>query len=233
MPRLAVTRTSGQLSDLKSRAATRGIEVLPLPLIAIHDIPFDWPHSIPIDKVDWVFFTSANGVTSFLNRLDDLNLRLPYTTRLAVVGTKTAQALEQNGRQVSFIPSDAYGQLLFEEFDDHELRPGQILIYARGREINYDPELLFSERPVTYAGIVCYETIAQPVIESDVRRLTEDDFILFTAPSTVDSYARQYGRPIAKPIAIGRSTAAQMNQYGWFGFITMKSSDIDTILEYL
>jgi uroporphyrinogen-III synthase len=232
MPRLAVTRTSAQLSDLMVRGAARGIEVVPLPLISIHNIPFEWPHSVSIDKIDWAFFTSANGVASFLHRLDELGLRLPFTTRFGVVGDKTGQALEQNGRHVSFMPSEAYGQFLFEEFDYRELKPGQTLLYARGREVNFDPQLLFGDRPVTYVAIIAYEAIAQPVTEETVSRLTEDDFILFTSPSTVDSYAQQHGRPVARPIAIGRSTAAQMNQCGWFGFITMKNTDIDTILEY-
>lgn len=233
MPRLAVTRPPSQLSELAIKAAVKGIEVIPLPLISIHDVAFDWPSGLEIDRVGWVFFTSANGVTAFLHRLDDLGLHLPSSTRFAAVGLKTASALAQNGLKVSFMSSEAYGQLLFEEFSDKMLQSGQTLVYARGREVNYDPKALFATKSVNYYGVICYETISQPVTSESVARLTENDFILFTAPSTVDSYAQQYGMPIARPIAIGRTTASQMNQYGWFGFITMKHADITTILEYL
>ncbi|MBK7141714.1 MAG: uroporphyrinogen-III synthase [bacterium] len=233
MPRLAVTRYPAQLAELAIHAAAKGIEVVPLPLISVQEIPFDWPEGLEISKIDWVFFSSANGVSAFLHRLDELGLRMPPTTRYAVVGSKTADALALNGLKVGFLPSDSYGELLFEEFAGRELRAGQTLLYARAREVNYDPSKLFAGRPVAYYAICCYETIAQPVTADAVARLTENDFILFTAPSTVDSYAQQYGMPVARPIAIGRSTASQMNQYGWFGFITMKHADITTILEYL
>ena len=115
MPRLAVTRTSAQLSDLAAHAAARGIELVPLPLISVNALPFDWPESFPIDQVDWIFFTSANGVTTFLHRLDQLGLHLPPSAKIAAVGTKTADVLRMNGITVHFIPSDAYGQLLFED----------------------------------------------------------------------------------------------------------------------
>jgi uroporphyrinogen-III synthase len=233
MPRLAVTRTSSQLSDLAAHAAARGIELVPLPLISVNPVPFDWPSSLPIEQVDWIFFSSANGVTTLLHRLDQLGLHLAPSVRIAAVGSKTADVLGMNGIKVHFIPSDAYGQLLFEEFAEKELRPGQTLLYARGKSVNFDPQTLFAGKPVTYYAVTCYETVTQPVTAETVARLSSEDFILFTAPSTVDSYAEQYGKPLAKPIAIGRSTAAQMNQYGWFGFITMKHADITTILEYL
>lgn len=233
MPRLAVTRPPAQLSELALKAAAKGIEVVPLPLISIHEVAFDWPSGLDITRVDWIFFTSANGVSSFLHRLDELEMHLSPSTRFAAVGLKTAAALAQNGLRVSFMPSDAYGQLLFEEFSDKMLQPGQTLVYARGREVNYDPTALFGAKNVNYYAVCCYETVAQAVTTESVARLTEQDFILFTAPSTVDSYAAQYGKPVARPIAIGRSTASQMNQYGWFGFITMKHADITTILEYL
>lgn len=233
MLRLGVTRPPEQLTDLCLRAAGRNVTVVPLPLIASIDELFDWPDNLPVKNVDWVVFTSAQGVTSFFRRVEQLRLSLPDRTKYAVVGAKTARALTDLDRVVDFQPSDSYGQLLFEEFVDFIATPTDTVIYARAAEVNYDPAGLFERKGLTYVPIICYRTVSQTVESGSVAQLTNDDYILFTAPSTVDAYQEQFGKPLARPIAIGRSTAAQMNEYGWSGFITMKNADIDNVLEYL
>lgn len=233
MLRLAITRTSDQLTSLAERAAQRGVQVVPLPIIAIRQIPFPWPRDLKADRLDWVFFTSANGVVAFFTRLAELGIALCDRTKLAAVGKKTAVALENFGLTADFVPSDAYGQMLFEEYADNVAVKGETVVYARGAEVNFDPARLLLACGVTYVPLVCYETIGQAIEAETIAQLTGNDYILFTAPSTVDAYQEQFGKPLAKPIAIGRSTAAQMNQYGWFGFITMKRADINNILEYL
>lgn len=233
MLRLAVTRPSQQLTDLTQRASARGIEIVALPVITICDVPFEWPVSLDASDVDWVFFTSANGVQSFFNRLRAVGLQLTEHTQFASVGKKTSLSLEEHGFSADFEPSDAYGQLLFEEAVDSLLEHGDTVIYARGADVNYDPTELFEKRGIHYIPLVCYETASQTVHPETVARLTSSDYILFTAPSAVTAYHEQFGKPLARPIAIGRSTAATMNRYGWFGFITMRSADIDNILEYV
>ena len=66
--RLGVTRTAGMLVDLTAQALERRIEVVPIPLVRQRPVEFDWPDGLDPDRIDWLFFGSANGVSAFFDR---------------------------------------------------------------------------------------------------------------------------------------------------------------------
>lgn len=231
--RLAVTRQKDQLTDLAGRAARRDIEVVPLPLIETSPCDFEWPENLHMTDLDWLVFTSANGVEAFFSGLTRQNRSIKFCTRIAAVGDKTAEAILWHKQKVDFTPDAPYGRSLFEELAGSMLDEEASLMYARGARVNYDPAVLMAKHRIRYFPVVCYETILRPVEKTVVDGLSREDYILFTAPSTIHSYQEQFGRPVAKPIAIGRSTASAMNQYGWAGFITMAQPNVDNVLEYL
>lgn len=221
------------MTPLRDKAVSKGIEVIALPVTVSRSLAFKWPRALKPESVDWVFFTSANGVTSFFERLSALKIQLGDGTRFAVIGRRTAQTLESFGISPSFEPTESYGQTLFEEFAQNAARGGEKVIYARAQEINYDPHGLFRELRIDYVPIVCYRTVPRLVSRKLVDQFSGDDYILFTAPSAIDAYYQQFGRPTATPIAIGRSTATAMAEHGWSKFVTMKKPDIDMVMEYL
>ena len=232
MLRVAVTRPLEQLADLSTRAASCGIEILPFPLTQVRAIPFSWPDGLAMAQVDWLFFTSSQGVTAFFSGLRTLNLKLTSRTRTGAVGDKTATVLSKLSHTDPFIPSEAYGHNLFEEFAARSDCTGQTVVYARAETVNYDPAELLSARGVNYFPIVVYKTTEIEIDTAKVSTLCEKDYILFTAPSTVDAYESQFGRPAAMPIALGRTTAAQMAQHGWKNIAMLPSPNLDHILEF-
>jgi uroporphyrinogen-III synthase len=233
MPRLGVTRPLSQLKDISQRAAERGIEIIPLPVIATESVPFDWPANLAAEKIDWVAFSSAVAVASFLNRLQELGVALGENTRVAAVGEKTAEAVELFGHSVSFIPSESYGQALFEELAISIAKSGQVVLYARAEDANFDPSELLADNGVTYHSLICYRTVPRVLPKDAVEGFSGSDYILFTAPSTVRSYHQQFGPPQAKAIAIGNSTSTEMWKHGWTGFSFMAKPDINLVLEYV
>lgn len=233
MPRLGVTRSKSQLIELSHEAASRGIEVIPLPVIATHTLPFDWPAGILPEQVDWVVFSSAVGVTSFFERLSQLGIALSEMTRIAAVGEKTADELKDRGCRVDHLPAESYGQILFEELAISVVHKGQTVLYPRAVDVNFDPAELFAQRGINYHSLICYETVSQKLNESVVQKLSDKDYILFTAPSTVRSYHEQFGPPTAKAIAIGNSTGSEMWKLGWAGFSWLSKPDINLVLEYI
>lgn len=233
MPRLAVTRPPEQLVDLARQAAERGVEVVPLPVIATRPFPFLWPEALAPESLQWILFSSANAVEAFFTRIGELALSLPESIQFGAVGDKTADALKARGLTVSFVPSDAYGELLFTEFLDGVVKPGEQVMYARARDINFDPHVLFAEHKIAYHPVICYETVVRLVDPELVSNLAPDDYILFTAPSTVRAFHEQFGKPKARPIAIGRTTGSEMNRYGWAGVRWMNTPVIEQVLEYL
>lgn len=231
--RLAISRTKEQLTSLSTRAKHRGIEIVPLPLITIQHIPFELPAEFAPAKVDWLLFSSAQGVQAYFARLEELGLEKNYSTRIGTVGAKTAEAVCKLGFTVDFMPTEAYGKLFFPELIDGPYEKGQTVVYARGREVNFDPLSLFEEQGVSYLPVVCYESTVNQLPRDSVAHLTESDYILFTSPSAVRAYSRLFGAPKARIIAIGRTTATQIENYGWPVENIMTTASVDNILEYV
>ncbi len=233
MPQLGVTRDASQLKQLADAAAGRGVNLVPLPVLSVQPVSFSIPDGLNLDEVDWIFFTSANGVSAFFNRLAELNLQLNPNTKMAAVGEKTSIAISSFEHTTDFIPEAAYGKQLFQEFIDATPVNGTTVIYARGESVNFDPSTLFDTHQVNYFPLICYRTTANQIPDSLLRSFTANDYILFTAPSAVSSFNDQFGRPRAKAIAIGKTTAGQMNDLHWHDFILMDQPDIDKVLEYI
>lgn len=231
--RVAVTRTKDQLYDLAGKAAAKNIEIIPLPLMEVRGLPFSWPDDIRLESLAWVFFTSANGVETFFSRLDSVGCHLSRHTRFAAVGKKTEEALLERGYLASFQPSEAYGRLLFSEFVEHHPECNQTVVYARAKEVDYDPTELFTKRKLDYRTVICYESIERPLGRHVVSRIKREDAILFTAPSMVRAYHRQFGNPEARLLAIGHTTAAEMERYRWANYVVLSHADVNTVLEYV
>lgn len=231
--RLAVTREANKVAGLAAKAKADGIELVPLPFLLVRKKSFTVPAGLDMAKVDWILFSSANGVRSFFSGLKQLGMSTPESCRMAAVGGRTAAALSEAGFDAAFVPSVAEGKHLFEEFIERYGSEPTTVVYARGVEVNFDPASLCDRSAVAYYPIICYETLSQPVDRKAVQNLNEGDYILFTATSTVDAYQSQFGAPRAKAIAIGRTTAARMESYGWTVHRIMRKADIDTVLENL
>ena len=63
---VVVTRAREQASELRARLETLGAEVVELPAIAIE--PVAVRAARPLDRYEWLVFTSANGVDAFFDR---------------------------------------------------------------------------------------------------------------------------------------------------------------------
>ena len=232
--RLAVTRNIERLSILEEEARKRQVELIALPLTRVEHILFDWPADLEFAKVDWLVFSSANAARSFFERMTELGLPLKPSVQLAAIGVKTADTLRKVcGRKVDFVPSDAYGEMMFQELvESHDLA-GKTLVYPRAELVIHDPAQFLELSKINYVPIVSYRSVPQDVDRITVESLGSKDYILFTSPSNVRSYQSQFGTPKARLIAIGRSTAKSMNDAGWSGFAAMKTKNVDTVLELI
>jgi len=229
--RVAITRSSEQLADLAARAAKKDIAIVPLPVTRIQPISFQWPDNLPVDQIDWLVFSSAHGVRSFFARLRQLQVGLSRSVRIVAVGEKTAEALGATGRRTEFIPKIATGEAMFDELAER-LSPGELVVYAQADSVACDPRKRLAGCNARYVPIVCYRSVERPLDASLVKELAENDLVLFTAPSSVRAFEHQFGRPLARILAIGTTTAAVLTELGWQHSV-MKRADVDSVLEYL
>ncbi|MBI4796643.1 MAG: uroporphyrinogen-III C-methyltransferase, partial [Deltaproteobacteria bacterium] len=114
-----VTRTREQASALVALLAGAGARCLEVPTIDIGP-PDDFA---PLDQAlgnlsryKWVVFTSANGVTAFLNRLfaQGKDVRALGGAKIAAIGPATAQALREHGLVADVMPAQFKAEVLLE-----------------------------------------------------------------------------------------------------------------------
>ena len=231
--RIGITRHTNNLRALIKQGAELGVEIIPLPVTEIKPIPFDWPEELLNDTLNWIIFTSANAVDAFFTRLDELKIKLPVTIKYAAISDKTFQAIIKRGYNVSFQSSKPYGDSFFKALLKDTLKSGYRIVYPRAKEIMTDPEMIFKQANIQYFPIICYQTDYFLLDNNITEQFEKKDFILFTAPSAVNSYHQQYGIPVAQPVAIGNTTAEQMKALGWQNISILPKPDINQILEYV
>ncbi len=139
--RVLVTRPRHQAGDLVRRLELLGAVPLVLPAVEIGP-PVDWaPVDRAIDALDsyqWLVFTSANGVSAFLDRLRERgrDLRALGGIRLAAIGPGTAEALRGNRLEPDVVPAEYRSEALAEALRPRVADQAVLLARAdRGREV--------------------------------------------------------------------------------------------------
>ncbi|MFM7753430.1 MAG: uroporphyrinogen-III synthase [Cyanobium sp.] len=120
--RVAITRAEHQLGAARALFTAAGAEVLDLPALVVA-APDSWgPLDDALEELadfHWLVFSSSNGVEAVeqrLRRRGSSLARRPAGVRLAAVGRKTAQRLEELGAPADFVPPAFVADSLVEHF---------------------------------------------------------------------------------------------------------------------
>ncbi|MFM7454248.1 MAG: uroporphyrinogen-III synthase [Cyanobium sp.] len=120
--RVAITRAEHQLGAARALFTAAGAEVLDLPALVV-TAPDSWgPLDDALEELadfHWLVFSSSNGVEAVeqrLRRRGSSLARRPAGVRLAAVGRKTAQRLEELGAPADFVPPAFVADSLVEHF---------------------------------------------------------------------------------------------------------------------
>jgi uroporphyrinogen-III synthase len=142
-----------------------------------------------INSYDWLVLTSRNGVDFFFQLLHDISVN-PKLPRIASIGNKTDEALQDHGYHSAFNPSQYVAEVFSEEFISTLKRTDRVLI-AKGNRARS----VIAER-IRAFGAICEEIIIyetsmpieseQPLIE--LIQNDELDIVTFTSSSTVDYF---------------------------------------------
>jgi uroporphyrinogen III methyltransferase/synthase len=199
-----VTRPRGQTAQAEDLLHSLGAEAVVQPAIEIGP-PADWG---PVDEalgrlaeIDWLVFSSTNGVQFFLDRLWTLgrDLRALGRLRLAAIGPETAAELARRGLRVDRQPASYRAEALADELLPEATGQRFLLVRAsRGRE-------LLAER-LQAAGadvrsLVVYESrdVDAPDEEVSRRMATgQIDWTLVTSSSIARSLVRMFGADLGR-----------------------------------
>lgn len=163
-------------------------------LIRFEEIPFS-----EVPDSNWIFFSSRNAVRYFFNQHQG-----SLNRKVGAVGLATAAALDKQGHSPDFIGSGSDTLRIASDFkaiagDEKVLFP---MAEASRRTIQ---KALKAEQCI---DLVTYRTLEDVAIE-----LQAADVLVFTSPSNVRSYLRQFHiKPTQRVIAIGSTTRNELER---------------------
>jgi len=202
--RVLVTRARSQASELSFMVQELGGEPVEFPVIKT--IPprnmTDYHKAIEqLDQFDWIIFTSVNGVQSFFQQLRELkvDIRRMAKARIAAIGPKTAQELEERGLIVDVLPQEFRAEGLLDSLSG-QLHPGQKVLLPRAdiaRKVL--PEQL-QAKGLDVVEVDAYETVMDAENKEEIIEMLREKkihVITFTSSSTVRNFIEAFqGEPL-------------------------------------
>jgi uroporphyrinogen III methyltransferase / synthase len=205
---VVVTRARKQAEALVEALAAAGATVVTLPVIAIA------PPADPLaleeaarraGDYDWIVFTSANAVESFVSRLRDG--RALGGVRLAAVGPATVAALAKRHLVADLVPPSANADAVVAALPG----PGGRILFPRAAEARDVIGRGLRARGWRVDEVESYRTVPLTKEGVGAEALTEAlaaDVVTFTSPSTVGAFLAMTGGAVAAGVAcIGPTTA--------------------------
>ncbi|HXN87185.1 MAG TPA: uroporphyrinogen-III synthase, partial [Candidatus Binataceae bacterium] len=224
--RIVVTRTSANASSFARELRALGAEVIEFP--TIETVAPDSYATLDtqisrIDFFDWIIFTSANGVETFIQRLRGLrkDIRALGKNRIAAIGPATAHSIESYALCVDAMPTEYRAEAIIEAIGSEKVRGARILIPRAQIAREVLPEMLRECGAAEVIVAPVYKTIT-PVGAAidrmrDALESTGYDLVAFTSSSTASNFVEMVGKPKpgAKAAAIGPITAATATKLGF------------------
>ncbi|NJD78728.1 MAG: uroporphyrinogen-III synthase [Candidatus Methanoperedens sp.] len=195
MKSIAIMRPAGYLEESIKLARSEGFKVIAVPMIDVLDKTdanfAGFVERIMGGEVDYVIFTSANGIEFTLLKLDDTSefIEQLNKTDVVAIGPKTEKALLKNGIKINIVPKSYSSQGLVDYLTGIE---GKVIEIARSS--HGAPELV---KGLLDKGAVVHETQVYQIIaprDERHRRLMEQalageiDIFAFTSSMMVRNF---------------------------------------------
>lgn len=226
--RIVVTRAREQAADLVRALEDRGAKAILAPVIRIQ--PLENLASLRaalagLSAYRWVVFTSQNAAHIVLDRLVSWGMtpRVFSATRIAAIGTATADSLRKRGVNPALVPDEFVAESLVAALIDSSggLAGARVLVPSAedAREVLGEG---LRRHGATVENIPVYRTVP---VQDDFADLISQigagriDAVTFTSSSTVKSFVQLVGRETATSgrfasATIGPITAGTARELG-------------------
>lgn len=187
-----------------------------------------------IKDVDWIIFTSKNGVKAAFECLEEsgIDVRNLAGCRIAAIGNKTAESLRLYGLYADLVPDDFHGKALLDGLKE-QLSGEEKVWYLKAENAgSYLKEEL--EGYCRFEEIVVYENRAVELDLKGLRPFADYDGVLFTCASSVERLigeVREELRQCRKIYSIGPKTTACLKVYGVKGVLEAEESTYEGLVQ--
>lgn len=236
--RVLVTRATNQALPLATQLTGLGADVLVQPAIQIgppDDLAAVDRAIANLANIDWLVFSSSNGVQSLFDRLlRTRDLRAVAHLKLAAIGPGTAEALARYHLRADLLPAEYRAESLAAALTD-EAKAGRrfLLVRAsRGREVLAD-ELTAHGGQVEQVVVYASRDVDAP--EAEIAELLAHDridWVTVTSSAIARSLVKLFGTELRKsrlasisPVTsgvlreLGFEPAAEARQYTMEGLV--------------
>lgn len=224
--KIVVTRPEHQASSLADPLAEAGADVLLAPTITIGPADGTGPLDNAINNLkqyNWVVFASANGVHYFLKRLLErgFDLRQLGQSKLAAIGSGTAQALKEYHLHADLIPeefrAESLAAALIPQVQAAPQKNVLLVRASRGREVLAEQ---LSAAGASVTQVVAYSSIdittPDPAIAEKLAA-GQIHWITVTSSAIAQSLVKLYGTALqqTKLASISPITSDTLRQLGY------------------
>ncbi|WP_414049880.1 uroporphyrinogen-III synthase [Macrococcus animalis] len=201
------------------------VKILHLPFIGIRTLPIQTIRS----HYDWLIFTSKNAVDIFFK-----NYPQAQYDKIAAIGSKTKEYLEQMGYLVDFVPSAFNQECFIKEMNNRFDGLSVCLPVSQ----NARPKMFNAlKRSANVDRIDLYAPVSNKVnILKAASMITngEVNWITFMSPSSVEAYCCHNWNKDVSIMAIGHVTSHALAEIGIEHYVSpleTKESMIESILK--
>ena len=209
--RVLVTRAQSQAGGLTTQLRCMGAEVVELPVIELRELEFEAPQG----PYDWVLFTSANAVVSFLDRT-----AMPAGAKAAAIGPATEGELKERGIDVALTAETSTGEGLAAAFAGIDL-DGKRLLIPRAETARAVLEGALKARGAEIDIVPVYRNVVPKGLGEAARALfsgeTKPDWVTLMSPSAVKNLLAAVGLDALKGVkiaTIGPVTSEAARRHG-------------------
>ena len=177
-------------------------------------------NDLKLDDIDWMFFSSKNGVIHFFEQIKIL----PPHIKMAAIGAETAKMIQRYGHQVEFI-GEGENALISDAFI--ALAEGQKVLFPGAQNRQPDIQEIISKYCKTTALSV-YDNHAYST------KKIEADILVFTSSLNVEGYLIDNTiDPNHITVAIGLNTKKYLSERGFTNVITPPQKSLLSIAELI
>ena len=212
-----------------SKLNKRGIKVFHFPMIKTSSINLE----INLNNVDSIIFTSKNGIKYFFKNKLIMNNNLDDKFFICI-GKKTAQKLKESGFEAGFVCKRNYSKFMAEEIRENKILKDKKCLLVQGSLSDnslFDSLSSFSntQKKVFYKT----ELIKNKYTELEKIIQNNEPYVIFTSPSSFDSFINVYNPKKVKIVSIGNTTSSHINQKGFNTALTSAMQSFEGISESL
>ena len=199
----------------------------------IHQLEEELKH---LTEYQWVMFTSTNAVRIFFESKQRMHMdrRKLSNIRFAVIGSGTAQVLEQYGYFTDFIPERYNSGELATEFALTVVNKNDRVLIPRALQGMEELTKVLDAHKIEYTEIPIYDVRGSGIEQNE--KLDSLDCLIFASVSGVNAFfedLNKSGITLAEDMVIaclGEATAVALQQYSTKAQIIARASNVEGLL---